>query len=141
MTPLPQNKWWSIRRKTSSCHLFMTRFLQILNQSCQRYTISNRSLFVGYCYSLIDYLLIQGVLHHRTFKDEDEIQQLILPQKLCKPILKSLHDDNGHQGQQRMLSLLWDKVYWPSMYANTDHWLSQCERCLISKGDYTEPKT
>ena len=27
------------------------------------------------------------------------------------------------------------------MYADTDHWISQCKRCLISKGDYTEPKT
>ena len=27
------------------------------------------------------------------------------------------------------------------MYVHTDHWLSQCKRCLISKGDYTEPKT
>ena len=85
--------------------------------------------------------LIQGVLHCRTFKDDDEIQQLILPQQLCRPILKSLYDDNGHQGQQHVLNLLQDKVYWPSMYRDTDHWLSQCERCLISKGDYTEPKT
>ena len=27
------------------------------------------------------------------------------------------------------------------MYRDTDHWLSQCERCLIYKGDYTEAKT
>ena len=27
------------------------------------------------------------------------------------------------------------------MFADTDHWLAQCERCLISKGDYNEPKT
>ena len=27
------------------------------------------------------------------------------------------------------------------MFADTDHWLSQCKWCLISKGDYTEPKT
>ena len=27
------------------------------------------------------------------------------------------------------------------MYVDTNHWLSQCERCHISKGDYTEPKT
>ena len=85
--------------------------------------------------------LIWGVLHHHTFKDDNEIQQLILPQQLRNPILKSLHDDNGHQGQQRVLSLLQDKVYWASMYRDTDRWLSQCERCLISKGDYTEPKT
>ena len=78
--------------------------------------------------------LIRGVLHCCTFKDDDEIQQLILPQQLCKSILKSLHDDNGHQGQQRMLSLLWDKVYWLSMYADTDCWLSQCERLSHIQG-------
>ena len=85
--------------------------------------------------------LIWGVLHRCSFKDDNEIQQLILPQQLCKPILKSLHDDNGHQGQQCVLNLLRDKVYWLSMYRDTDRRLSQCERCLISKGDYTEPKT
>ena len=26
------------------------------------------------------------------------------------------------------------------MFSDTDHWLFQCEQCLISKGDYTEPK-
>ena len=85
--------------------------------------------------------LIWGVLHHRTFRDDDETQQLILPHHLHEQTLKSLHDDNGHQGLQRVLDILWEKVYWPFMYADTDHWISQCERCLISKGDYTEPKT
>ena len=27
------------------------------------------------------------------------------------------------------------------MFADADHWLAQCERCLDSKGDYNEPKT
>ena len=27
------------------------------------------------------------------------------------------------------------------MFTDTDQWLSQCEWCLILKGDYTEPKT
>ena len=27
------------------------------------------------------------------------------------------------------------------MFVDTDHWLLQCERCHITKGDYTEPKT
>ena len=40
-----------------------------------------------------------------------------------------------------MVELLCVKVYWPSMFADTSHWLSQCERCHIAKGDYTEPKT
>ena len=56
-------------------------------------------------------------------------------------ILKSLHDDNGHQGLQRVLDLLCQKVYWPTMYADADHWLSNCQWCIIAKGDYSEPKT
>ena len=75
------------------------------------------------------------------FKDDNEIQLLILPQRLHENVLKSLHDNNSHQGLQCVMNLLWDKVYWPSMFADTDHWLVQCEQCLISNGDYTEPKT
>ena len=29
----------------------------------------------------------------------------------------------------------------PTMFADTNRWLALCEWCLISKGDYTEPKT
>ena len=64
-----------------------------------------------------------------------------MPQQLHEKVLTSLHDNNGHQGLQHVMNLLCEKVYWTSMFTNTDHWLSQCEQCLISKGDYTEPKT
>ena len=85
--------------------------------------------------------LIRGILHHQTFMDDDEIQQLVLPHSLRESVLQSLHDDNGHQGAQHVIALLCSKVYWPSMFADTDHWLAQCEQCHIAKGDYTEPKT
>ena len=55
--------------------------------------------------------LIQGVLHRHTFKDDDETQQLILPSQLRYKTLKALHDDNGHQGLQRILDILRQKVY------------------------------
>ena len=85
--------------------------------------------------------LIQGVLNHCIFQDNDEKQQLILPQCLHNQVLKSLHDDNGHQGLQRVIDLLHPKVYWPSMFADNDCWLAQCKWCQIAKGDYTEAKT
>ena len=85
--------------------------------------------------------LIWGVLHHRMFMDDDETQQLVLPHCLQESVLQSLHDDNGHQGLQCIIKLLRSKVYWPSMFTDTDRWLSQCKRCHIAKGDYTEPKT
>ena len=85
--------------------------------------------------------IIRGVLHCHTFTDDDEIQQLVLPQCLCDKVLESLHNDSGHQGLQHVIDLLHLKVYWPSMFTDTNCWLSQCEWCLIVKGDYTEPKT
>ena len=80
-------------------------------------------------------------MHHQTFKDDDEVQQLVLPLSLHDKVLQSLHNDNGHQGLQCVLNLLYYKVYWPTMFMDTDCWLSQCEWCLVAKGDYTEPKT
>ena len=80
-------------------------------------------------------------MHCQTFKDDDEVQQLILPLSLCNKVLQPLHNDNGHQGLKRMLDLLCYKVYWLTMFMDTNHWLSQCEWCLVAKGDYTEPKT
>ena len=77
--------------------------------------------------------LIRGVLHHRTFQDDNEIQQIILPQCFLNQILRSLHDDNGHQGLQHVMDLLCGRVYWPTMFTDADHWLAQCERCLIPK--------
>ena len=96
-----------------------------------------RWLFLQY-----DWLsLIWGVLHHQTFKDENEVQQLIFPISLCDKVLHSLHNDKGHQSLQHVFDLLHFKVYWPTIFADTDCWLSQCEWCLVAKGDYTEPKT
>ena len=77
--------------------------------------------------------LIRGVLHRQTFTDNDEIQQLVLPHCLRDSVLQSLHDDNGHQEAQCVIELLCSKVYWPSMFTDTDRWLAQCEQCHIAK--------
>ena len=42
---------------------------------------------------------VQGVLHHCSFINDDEIQQLVLPISMRNKVLQSFHDDNGHQGQ------------------------------------------
>ena len=60
---------------------------------------------------------------------------------MCNKVLQSFHNDNGHQSQQHVLELLCSRVYWPTMFADTNHWLSQCKQCLVSEGDYTELKT
>ena len=65
--------------------------------------------------------LIRGVFHCQTFKDDNEFQQLIIPLSLYNKVLQSLHDDNGHQGLQCVLDLLCYKIYWPTVFIDTDH--------------------
>ena len=55
--------------------------------------------------------LVQGVLHCHSFVNDNEIPQLVLPISVCNKVLQSLHDDNGHQGQQCVLELLHSRVY------------------------------
>lgn len=75
-----------------------------------------------------------GVLYHRTKMDGGkENKQLVLPKVLQVQILKSLHDDHGHQGIERTLQLVRRRCYWPGMGKSVEQWCKECERCTLSK--------
>ena len=85
-------------------------------------------------------ILKEGVLH-RLYIDQDmEFHQLVLPQRYYSKILKAVHDDMGHQALDRTLSLLRERVYWPTMAQDACEWVKGCRRCHITKSDYNEPK-
>ena len=46
----------------------------------------------------------------------------------------------GHQGIDRTLDLLQERVYWPSMAQDAQQWVSGCHHCQLAHGDYTGPK-
>ena len=48
-----------------------------------------------------------GILYHRS--------QVVLPKKLHRRVLKELHEDMGHLGAERVLTLARDRFYWPNM--------------------------
>ena len=58
--------------------------------------------------------------------------QLVLPQRYHKKVLQSLHNDLGHQGIDRTLDLLRERVYWPTMTQDTNLWVDQCRRCQVA---------
>ena len=84
--------------------------------------------------------LKDGVLHHLYIHNDVEYHQLVLPQRYHKKILQSLHNDLGHQGIDRTLDLLRERVYWPTMTQDASSWVEQCRRCQVAKGDYNIPK-
>ena len=38
------------------------------------------------------------------------------------------------------MELLRERVYWPTMAADTSNWVSQCSCCQVAKGNYTTPR-
>ena len=69
-----------------------------------------------------------------------EYHQLVLPQRYHCKVLMALHNHMGHQGIDRTLDLLRERVYWPSMAKDAQSWVTNCRRCQIARGDYNQPK-
>ena len=85
-------------------------------------------------------ILKQGVLHRLYIFNEIEYHQLVLPQWYHLKVLMALHDHIGHQGIDRTLDLICERVYWPSMAKDAQNWVTNCCHCQIARGDYNQPK-
>ena len=46
----------------------------------------------------------------------------------------------GYQELERTLELLRERVYWPTMAADTSKWVSHCNHCQVAQGMYNTPK-
>ena len=81
--------------------------------------------------------LIKGVLYRKTILDNSAERkprfQLILPQHLTTRALKGCHDQVGHQGVVRTLSLLRERFYWPGMHREATLYVGKCQNCLKRK--------
>ena len=56
-------------------------------------------------------VFIDEVLYRNTVLDSQHIRQLVLPCHFRSKVLKHLHDDVGHQGRDRTLSLVRQRFY------------------------------
>lgn len=65
------------------------------------------------------------------------VRQILLPTSLKQRVLEELHDNLGHQGVDRTLSLCRNRFFWPGMAADVERYCQNCHRCLVAK---TKPK-
>ncbi|XP_033119515.1 uncharacterized protein LOC117118894 [Anneissia japonica] len=70
-----------------------------------------------------------GILHRKT----KTRTQLLIPKSLRPMILKSLLNDMGHLGTERVLTLTRDRFYWPHMETNINHYITQECSCVKDK--------
>jgi transposase InsO family protein len=76
-----------------------------------------------------------GVLHRLVYPPNAGagVLQLLLPQSLQIEVLRALHDDQGHQGCERTLSLVRQRCYWPHLQSTIEKWCRECSRCAVAK--------
>ena len=75
---------------------------------------------------------------NRLYLDENEIlrrkfrdqSQLVLPANLRSLIYRELHNKMGHLGVDRVTHLARERVFWPKMESDIEHYITNVCRCL-----------
>ena len=77
----------------------------------------------------------EGVIW-RTVQDQlthEPCHQILVPQEQIKPLLEAYHNQAGHPGQERTLSLVRRRFYWPQMESSVSAFVQSCPRCTLHK--------
>ena len=80
-------------------------------------------------------ILRHGLLYRKYYDINlmEERMQFVLPQKYHVQALKACHDNVGHLGIERTLSLLRGRFYWLNMAKDVENYVKSCPRCLQFK--------
>ena len=82
-------------------------------------------------------VLTKGILFRKSFtantSSKKIIWQLVIPKTHRHKAILGCHDEVGHQGRVRTLSLLRERFFWPSMQVEATQHIAKCSRCLKRK--------
>lgn len=73
------------------------------------------------------------MLYRKSLDHGNEIYQLVLPQKFRDRALRGIHEEVGHLGAERALTLARARFYWPKMAKAIEERCRTCERCFRRK--------
>ena len=81
--------------------------------------------------------LQDGILYRKVKSDNSSsksvVWQLLVPKVFRARALAGCHDEVGHQGNARTLSLLRERFFWPGMFEDVSQYISVCDRCTRRK--------
>ena len=76
--------------------------------------------------------LTKDILYRKSYSDYNSskkvLWQLVVPKAYRLRVLAGCHDDVGHQGRMRTLSLLRERFFWPGMQEEATQYLLTCAR-------------
>lgn len=76
-----------------------------------------------------------GVLFHvaKNVVTKKKTYLYIVPPSLRSRVLAGVHDEAGHQGQQRTLYLARQRFHWLGLSKDVAEYVRYCRRCVVSK--------
>ena len=74
-----------------------------------------------------------GLLYRKSYSNGYPLQQLVLPQIFYDVVFIGLHDEAGHQGRDRTISLIRSRFFWPLMDQFVESNIRKCSRCIRRK--------
>ena len=77
--------------------------------------------------------LCNNILYRSAVINGVVTQQLVLPTRFRSMVLQHLHDDVGHQGRDRTLSLVRSRFYWPGLESDVKDKVQNCDKCIRRK--------
>ncbi|KAG1933960.1 retrotransposable element [Pimephales promelas] len=75
-------------------------------------------------------VICRSVLDSRT---HEMVYQVVVPRAQIRPLLQAYHDQLGHQGQERTVSLLRRHFFWSGMEESVGTYVQGCPRCTLFK--------
>ena len=109
-----------------------------LNKKPESTTLLGQSREVRRLVQLWDQLQLHSGLSYRNYESADgehSHRQLIVPVMYHNDILQELHAGvvGGHLGQDKTLSRLKERFYWPGYWSDVNHWCQTCATCASRK--------
>ncbi|KAJ8009423.1 hypothetical protein DPEC_G00088720 [Dallia pectoralis] len=77
------------------------------------------------------------IINNLLYRQTTQRKQLVLPTIYQNVALKYLHDDMGHVGTERVLTLARDRFYWPFMKRDIDIYVTRKCPCIKKKKPVT----
>ena len=81
--------------------------------------------------------LVKDILYRKSYSDNSSSKKVLWKPVVSKAhrsrALAGCHDDVGHQGRMRTLSLLRERFFWTGMQTEATQYVLKCTRCLRRK--------
>ena len=128
-------------RKEQDIDPVLHRVKIVLSQNLHLSTRQKRNELHGVMKILAykDNLVLDHGILYRKSKNAlgEEVSRLVVPEHLRTLVLQYVHDEIGHLGVEKTLSVAQERFYWIGLSKSVEFHVKNCRRCICAKTPYS----